>query len=160
MKHPRVGAGRRPPPVPRMTAADLAALQGSSETEFHLSVAEYLRRALPPPTWFFHVPNQGRRSIAGHQVTVAMGMLPGMTDIVLVRNPLPFLDPTGGCPYGFLELKRPDGKGRLSKPQEDFREFCEARAIPWGEAKSLAEVETFVRLWLIRLGLEPRAALS
>lgn len=102
--------------------------------------ADLLRRGIPPGAGFFyHVPNQGRRSIAGHMVTKGMGMIPGLSDLVLVAKV------ATGAETGFLELKRPDGKGRLRKGQEDFRDLCQGLAIPWAMAANLQEVEAFAR---------------
>lgn len=154
-----------PPARPRSLATPRPAVRsGISETEFHLSAARLLRLGVPPEGFFYHVPNQGRRSIAGHQMTTAMGMIPGLTDLVLAATIPHVSDLALGqtirvTATAYLELKRPDGTGKLRPAQVAFRDFCQARGIPWGEAKSLEEVAAFARQFYESLGLQWKARL-
>lgn len=123
----------------------------STEDPFHFQVCGLLRAGYPTGAGlWFHVPNEGKRSIAGHQKMIAMGMVPGMTDFVLV------------CAgrVAFLELKRPDGKGRKSKGQEQFQATCEALGLPWACAQSLEEAEAFIRQFVESCGCRFRARLQ
>jgi hypothetical protein len=140
---------RKKPPFGR---AALLAHGGipSTEDPFHFQVCGLLRAGYPTGAGFwFHVPNEGKRSIAGHQKMIAMGMVQGMTDFVLV------------CAgrVAFLELKRPDGKGRLSKKQEDFRDLCKALGLPWTMAEDLEAAEAFIREFVESCGCAFRARL-
>lgn len=130
----------------------------SGETEFHLMAADLLRRGVPPGGgFFFHVPNQGKRSVVTGGLFKGMGMLPGMTDLVLAAATD---HPTAGHigAVGFLELKA--GKGKLRPDQEAFRDLCHALRIPWGEARTLEEVEAFARRFYEGFGLRFRASVQ
>lgn len=146
-------AGRPRSPVRPRTAK--VAVPAIGETEFHLQAADLLRRGIPPTAgFFFHVPNQGKRSVQTGALFKGMGMLPGMTDLVLVaviRHP----DTVTVAPVGFLELKA--GKGKLRPDQETFRDLCQALGIPWAEARTLAEVEAFARDFYLAFGVTFRA---
>lgn len=109
----------------------------------------------PDAGFFFHVANQGKRSPAVGNLFKGMGMLPGVTDLVLVRSPLLVPRPRRIMPegltappsstVGFLELKRPDGSGALNKGQVEFRDMCKRLGVPWAEASSLEQVAAFAR---------------
>ena len=146
-------AGRPRSPVRPRTAK--AAAPDIGETEFHLQAADLLRRGIPPTAgFFFHVPNQGKRSVQTGALFKGMGMLPGMTDLVLVAAPT--LDPPDmTSTVGFLELKV--GKGKLSTDQETIRDLCRSMFIPWAEARTLAEVEAFARQFYATFGVTFRA---
>lgn len=145
-------AGRPRSPVRPRSAKAAAPVMG--ETEFHLQAADLLRRGIPPEAgFFFHVPNQGKRSVQTGALFKGMGMVPGMTDLVLVARPT--LDPADmTSTVGFLELKA--GKGKLSTDQETVRDLCQSMFIPWGEARTLAEVETFARAFYAPFGVRFR----
>lgn len=59
----------------------------------------------------FSVPNEGKRTKTTAGRLKAMGMLPGIADLVLVHDGLAF----------FLEVKMP--RGRLSRRQKEFRDL-------------------------------------
>lgn len=108
-----------------------------SELEFHLQAMNLLRLGIRPEDGFaFHVPNQGKRSLVTGGLFKGMGMLPGMTDLILVAR---------DGRVAFLELKRPDGKGKLRPDQEAFRDRCASLGIKWGSARTLDEVADFAR---------------
>lgn len=153
MRKPAPPARPRSRATPKPPAASLE--QG--ETSFHLQAAALLRLGVPPGAGFwFHVPNQGKRSLATGQLFKAMGLLPGMTDLVLVAK-VPNGSQFVGC-VGFLELKV--GTGKLSRDQETFRDLCLGLGIPWGVARTLAEVEAFAREFYAAFGLKFRATAS
>lgn len=99
----------------------------------------------PTAGFFFHVANQGKRSPVVGNLFKGMGMLPGVTDLVLVRA-RPDAHGSTQCAFvGFLELKRPDGTGALNKGQVEFRDMCKRLGVPWAEASSLEQVAAFAR---------------
>lgn len=128
------------------------------ETEFHLMAADLLRRGVPPGRgFFFHVPNQGKRSRATGGLFKGMGMLPGVADLVLVCVTV---TPGGGLhgAVAFLELKH--GRGKLNPDQETFRDLCQALGVMWGEARTLEEVEAFARRFYEGFGAKFRATVQ
>lgn len=143
-----------PPARPRSRAIPRLKVPAMGETEFHLQVANLLRLGVPPGGGFwFHVPNQGKRSKATAGLFKGMGLLAGVTDIVLVSG-----QPGGGGRVAFLELKAPTGKCRLREGQEEFRDMCQALGIEWAEENSLAGVEAFARRFYEGAGLKFRAS--
>ncbi len=147
---------RKPAPAarPRSRATPRPSVPDMGETEFHLQAAGLLRLGVPPGGFWFHVPNQGKRSKATAGLFKGMGLLAGVTDIVLVAGPV--MTGADGS-VAFLELKRPNGKGRLREGQAEFRDMCQALGIAWAEVSSLKGVETFARAFYARHGLTFRA---
>ena len=79
-----------------------------TEAEIHRTVVEHLRaRAYPDVVWF-HVPNDAKRSPGTVKRLQAMGMLPGVSDLILVHR---------GHVYA-LELK--SATGRATESQMEF----------------------------------------
>lgn len=76
-------------------------------------------------TIFFHCPNGEARSEVTGAKLKAMGVLPGVADIVVI---------TPGGSANFLELKAP--KKTPSPDQITFREACEANGCPYALADS------------------------
>lgn len=151
---------RKPAPSarPRSRGAPRPKVPAPTETAFHLQAAALLRLGVPAGGGFwFHVPNQGKRSPAVGQLFKGMGMLPGLSDLVLVAA-VTLSNGTRAALVGFLELKA--GNGKLSSDQEDFRDLCLALGVPWGEARTLAEVEDFARSFYQAAGLQFRARAS
>lgn len=72
-----------------------------------------VRDLMPALRWLFHVPNGGKRdSFTGGQMK-AMGVKPGVPDLLLpVRS--------GACPGLVIEMKNPDGSGRASDEQLEW----------------------------------------
>lgn len=84
---------------------------------------------------WFHVANEVSN---GHQYAFgaklkAMGKLPGVADFV-------FLAPHKG---GALELKY--AKGKLSEPQETFRDWCKSKDVVYGVARTLDEAINWIK---------------
>lgn len=85
---------------------------------------------------WFAVPNGESRSARTGAKLKAMGVRPGVADMVIVL-------PRGvAC---FLELKA--AGGRLSDRQKVFRTFCELNGAPYAVASSPEEVERILREW-------------
>lgn len=123
-----------------------------AETAFQLQLMQALRLGLPAEAFAFHVPNQGKRSRLTGLLFKAMGMKPGMTDLVIVV----FQDGRAFC--AFLELKV--GKNPLSKDQRDFRDLCSRFGAPWAVAYDLDAALSFVSAFLAGFGLRLRVSVS
>lgn len=105
-----------------------------SEEQFQKQVAEWLALVLPADCWWTAVnPLPGKRSVVEGARAKAMGLKPGVPDIVICWD---------GKFYG-LELKTT--KGRPSKSQvRCFNDIHDAGGYV-AVAKSLKEVEAFLR---------------
>lgn len=115
----------------------------------------------PPHPWarWWHTPNQGRRSEREGAQFVAMGMRAGVSDLgFMFRLPL---DGRGlfFCQPGWLELKRENGKGRLSDEQKRWRDDCESVGAWWGQAKTVGEAHEWLTEKLEGFGLAPSPTL-
>ncbi|RAK51609.1 VRR-NUC domain-containing protein [Phenylobacterium soli] len=119
------------------------------EQDLQLAVARYIDRAYPGLIWW-HTPNaSGNRGARLGGILKAMGVKAGVPDIVIIL-------PTGQA--AFIELKA--GKGRLSEPQEAFRDKVRSFACLWAECRSLVEVEGTLEAWLRPLGHHPKARIA
>ena len=105
-----------------------------TEDTLHIWTAEYLRTASRCPYW--HVPNQGRRSVAWAAKLKKMGVLAGVADFCLVLD---------GGRAGFLELKAPKGSQR--KSQRDFQASVEAAGAWYEIARTSDEVVGILKAW-------------
>lgn len=94
-----------------------------------------------PDLLFFHVPNGGGRSKVEGAILKAMGVKPGVPDLVIIRPNLP---------PAFIELKA--GNGKATATQLDFAKQANARGCPWVECRSLADVAEVLDVWLTPLG--------
>ena len=74
----------------------------------------------PKLKWMMHIPNGGYRKPREAARLKAEGVRAGVYDVLL---PLP-MPPYNGL---WLELKRSDGKGRLSPKQKEFKSDMEAK---------------------------------
>jgi hypothetical protein len=79
-----------------------------SEDQIHFAVVSHLRTRAREDVVFWHTPNQGIRTKAGAAKLKAMGLTPGVPDLVIYAE---------GQLYA-LELKTT--KGRLSRAQDDM----------------------------------------
>ena len=98
--------------------------------------ATLLRLNGAPDVIFFHPPNGEARSARTGGKLKAMGVKPGVPDLVVV------------CPGGrvrFLELKTTTGS--LSQSQRAFRTLCEFNGCPYEVATTPEEVESILRGW-------------
>ena len=85
----------------------------------------------------FSVPNEGKRRAATTGRLKAMGLLPGVADLVIVHAGRAF----------FLEVKMP--RGRLSLRQKEFRDLCERFCLPWAIVRSVEEARKQIVEWRI-----------
>src|SRR5512139_1200800 len=83
-------------------------LRELSEEQIHKQVVAELRVRAKPDVVFWHTPNDAKRTPGNANRLKAMGMVPGVPDLILCRNGETF----------FLEIK--SAKGRLSDNQEHF----------------------------------------
>lgn len=115
-------------PLPRCTLRP--------ETALSIEVADAMRRHTLAGRYkgiWGHVSNEGERSQLNGAITKAMGLIAGFPDFVFMWQ--------GGC--AVVELKA--GKGVLNDNQKDFRAWAVNVGIPWTIARSVAEVEGFLR---------------
>lgn len=153
-QHSRRWRGQRPAGVGKSGAPRKK--QDRAEQRFHLAVAEYLDAILDPAlTYWWHTPNGGARSPVEAAILKAMGVRAGFPDIVVLALEAATL---GGVETGIhklclMELKRPDGTGRMSPAQEEtHRRLSGLAAVPF-----LCESLEHVRLALESDGIPMRA---
>lgn len=76
-----------------------------NETEIHKAVIQNLSARAAPNVFWFHVPNDAKRSFATANRMRSMGMVAGVPDLVLIKN---------GEVFG-LELKAKGGRVQPSQ---------------------------------------------
>lgn len=121
----------------------------TSEAALHMEVVRFLRYALPDGVVFFHVPNGEKRDAAAAGKLKAMGVLPGVPDLV-------FIMPKGQA--AFIELKRPGEV--LSDAQIALRRRLVACNCGYSVARSLDEVEQTVARWLAHFEMSLNARVA
>ena len=120
------------PPGPRAKAR-------LEEQEIAISVADYLRVALPRHWFFIHVPNEGIRSKAAAGIQKRMGLLAGAPDLFVFGE---------GKAYA-IEIKAPNGV--VSLAQLDFQGMCSLAGVPYAICRSAPQVEASLRSWGVPL---------
>lgn len=103
------------------------------EQDFQISLVLLLNVILTPRTRFFAVPNGGWRTRTEAAILKAMGVKPGVVDIVLISE---------GRAYG-LELK--DERGRLSDAQIDEQDRLRGAGMIIGIARTIDEAIAFLK---------------
>ena len=106
--------------------------RASPEAELQKAVVQYLRLAGVPGLLFFSVPNEAKRSprLANH--LKAMGLLSGVSDLVIIRP-----GNIDAAEVLFLELK---AKGKKpSKTQLAFRDAANHANCTWLSADNINE---------------------
>ena len=106
------------------------------EDALQITVAGFLRQFARKNIIWFHPPNGGNRGLTEGKIFKAMGVLPGVADIVVV------------CPdkrVAFLELK--SAKGGLNANQRLFRDRCEALDIRYAIARTPEEATAVLWSW-------------
>lgn len=110
-----------------------------TEDQLQKLVAEYLTLALPDGAVFHHSPNEGTRHVAFKMKLKSFGTRSGWPDLEIF---CPGVRPI------FIELKRPDAKGRakgvLSHNQRLLKEQFENLGVHWSMCKSLDDVVNFL----------------
>lgn len=109
------------------------------EQELQIQVAAFMDRI--PGLLFWHTPNGGGRSKVEASILKAMGVKPGVPDLIVLL-------PNGKV--GFIELKA--GKGVASPAQRQMMGELRARGCPCVEARSLEQVAETLNGWLSPFG--------
>jgi hypothetical protein len=107
-----------------------------SELHLHIAIADVLRRFCRPDWRWWHTPNGEQRDVRVAAKLKAMGVKPGIADLLLLAS-----DGRLHC----LELKT--ANGRLSEAQEDFRVFCIKSGIPFVVARRVEDALLAFELW-------------
>jgi hypothetical protein len=107
-------------------------MRSNAEFKLHCAAVRYLR-TVAPDCITIHVANGEYRSDATAGRLKAMGVVPGIFDLLI-------LAPDGRC--FFAEAK--SAKGKLSPWQEWFRGELIRRGIPYVIFKSLDDLELFI----------------
>lgn len=123
--------------------------RGSPERGLHITVAAFLRRALPPEILAWHTPNGEHRDPRTAAKLKAFGTLAGVPDLCIL---LP------GGRLAMIELKAP--KGAMTPGQREFRGKALALGALYAECRSLDDVVEIVTHWLKPFGLALRARVS
>lgn len=118
------------------------------EHQIQTGVVQLLAFTAKPGVFWFHPANEGRRAPRSGAFLKRMGMLPGVSDLVIV---LP------GGKVCFLELKAPGGE--IGLHQITFAERCEATGAPYAIARSTEEAHAILTKWgALRVARQTRAA--
>ncbi|MER9336026.1 VRR-NUC domain-containing protein [Mesorhizobium sp. M0293] len=113
------------------------------EVKTHVAVADALRIGAVAGWLWSHFPAGERRDERTGARLKRMGLKKGGSDFLLIS-------PTGQ--HHWLELKR--GGSPLTKEQEDFRDECLSRNVPWAVARSFDEAIHQLTEWgAIRLSV-------
>lgn len=107
-----------------------------SEQALHRAVVQALQEHCYPYWAWFHVPNGAPTNAVTGARMKAMGLKPGIPDLVLVAP-----DNT----VRFLELKREGGK--LSTAQQEFQTFCIAHGHQHAVAEALRDALAILHDW-------------
>ena len=108
--HPRTGYQLAQDMKTAQLRAELAKpKRAHPEEDLQIAVIDLLRRFAKPGVIYFHCANGGYRNPREAARFKAMGVLPGVSDIIISMP---------GGKMGFLELKA--GKGKITKAQNNF----------------------------------------
>ena len=110
-------------------------IKNRPEELLHRSVIEWLQWQKPNCLWF-HPYNSGYRTKAEAGIGKALGVLPGVADLVFV---LP------GGRVGFIELKGP--KTPLNLNQKIFLNDVQMLGAAYAVARSIEEVQGTLKAW-------------
>lgn len=81
-----------------------------------------VRAAIPAVRWLHHSPNGGKRDAFTGAQLKALGVSPGFPDLIL-----PARSANGMNPGLAIEMKRPDGKGRVSDSQGEWLDYLDSQ---------------------------------
>jgi hypothetical protein len=106
------------------------------EEVIHRAVVDHLRQRGNPEAVWFHVPNQSKASPQYRRKLAAMGLRPGVSDLVFLHNGEAFA----------LELKRQKG-GVVSDNQDQFLADWKAAGGEGFVARGLDEALACMKAW-------------
>lgn len=114
--------------------------RANPEQRLHKAVAQYLGRALKPPTIWTTIGHGGGGKVRG-ALLKAMGVQPGWPDVIVVGPTLEMRS----CRLAVIgfELKSPTG--RQSPEQRQIQMCFEASGAMYHVCRSVDEVEGFLR---------------
>ena len=127
-----------------MENKSLSPKRGNLETKLQIAVVNYIRMAFPD-VLCFAVPNGGKRSVIEAAMLKKMGVLAGVSDLLLFWN--------GG--YGAIELKRPDKTAYMSDSQVEFAETWRKLGGRFALCNSLDGVEATLKSWGLTTRYQP-----
>jgi hypothetical protein len=119
-----------------MENKELSPKRGNLEAKLQIAVVNYIRMAFPD-VLCFAVPNGGKRSLIDAAMMKKMGVLAGVSDLLLFWN--------GGM--GAIELKRPDKTAYMSPTQIEFAEQWQKLGGRFALCNSLDGVEAALKKW-------------
>ena len=112
------------------------------EVKLQKSIVEYLRLVLPRGAVFWHVPNGGMMTRAWRMILAALGLLPGVSDLMVFWRSVLL------C----IEVKteadrwRDITRGKQSTVQKAFQVAIEAAGGHYAVVRSIDDVRAFLRL--------------
>ncbi len=117
------------------------------EEQLQRTIADWLRLVRPDCLWW-HTPNSGRRTKAEAGIFRALGVRPGVPDLLFVVPPSAKL-----CA---IELKA--GRGQLTEGQERFEADILRLGGEFALCHSLEEVQGTLTSWGVNLARSARVA--
>ena len=119
----------------------------SAEDRLHKTIVKNAPAWLNEGVIMFHVPNGEKREPRTGARLKAMGVLPGVADLVFI---------SGNGRAHFMELKGP--KGNQTDVQKEFEARCEAIAAPYVVIRSVEEALLWLRVWgLLKINIRVSA---
>lgn len=114
--------------------------RNTPEEDFHIGLVQHIRWRLRKGVIFWHTPNGGARSKASAGKLKAMGVRPGVFDLM-------FIIPVSGEPPAicFLELKA--GRNKMSTEQNIFAAELDKLGIPWAVSYSIDHAIQVLEAW-------------
>lgn len=112
----------------------------------HKAIMRFLDLALPPEYRAFHVPNGGARDARTGAMLKAMGVKPGVGDVMIVGP---------GSWAAMLEIK--PAKGGLSHAQRGWAEWALEHDFSYALVRSVGDVQVVLHDWRIPLRAEVAA---
>jgi hypothetical protein len=116
------------------------------EQAIHRQIVAGLRAALPHGWIIAHIPNGGKRTEVEGAIFKALGVLPGMPDIMLLGA-----DAHGSATAWFLEVKA--NNGRLTEAQSLMHDRLKDIGFQVATVRSWDEALKQVRFWNLPLRL-------
>jgi hypothetical protein len=107
----------------------------SPEARLQKAILQHLKLTAPKDVFWFHPANEGRRGVVTGANLKALGMLPGVADLVIVVAGRAF----------FMEIK--SASGRLSDAQQAFAETCKRGGSEWVCVNNIDDALKHLRKW-------------